>query len=272
MNRFASNMTSSMALNNDQLFKVAPSIFATQPWDRMSDKYAFVPTIDVIERLRKEGFLPFRAFQSRTRIEGKQNFTKHVIRLRHVDTKPMVGGLFPEVLLLNSHDGGCAYQLHAGLFRLVCSNGMVVADSTFERLSIRHSGDCWMEAVEGAMAISQEVPRIQEQVGQFQAIDLTPDEQGVFAEAALQLRYPDKAPITAQDLLAPRRYEDNKGDLFTTLNRVQESLTKGGVRGRSLGQLRRRTTTRPIKGIDQDMKLNKALWSLTERMAELKSA
>jgi hypothetical protein len=261
-------------LDNSQLRIMAPSIFATEPYQAMSDKYAFVPTFQILEKLRKEGFYPYQARESRTRIADKRGFTKHMLRLRHVNHAlcQQVGDLIPEVVLVNSHDGGCAYQLHAGLFRLVCSNGMTVADSTFEKLSVRHSGDCWIEAVEGVLSIARAMPQIIEKVEDFQAIELSPDERGVFAEAALQLRYPEKAPITAAQLLRPRRYEDNRKDLFATMNVVQEHLIKGGIRGRSLGQTPRRTTTRTVKGIDQDVKLNKALWSLTERMAELKTA
>ncbi|HWO33287.1 MAG TPA: DUF932 domain-containing protein, partial [Candidatus Acidoferrum sp.] len=39
-----------------------------------------------------------------------------------------------------SHDKSSAYQLHCGQFPLVCTNGMVVSDGTFQRISIKHSG------------------------------------------------------------------------------------------------------------------------------------
>lgn len=276
MTRFASSMTGNSPLDNSQLMKFAPSIFAAEPYHKMSAKYGFVPTIEVIERLRKEGFLPFKAMEARTRIDDKRGFLKHLIRLRHVDTQAMVGGLFPEIVLVNSHDGASAYQMHAGIFRLVCSNGMIVADSTFEKLSIRHSGTVWEEAINNAMTIGQELPRIEDQVQQFSSIELTKSEQGVFAAAALELRWPknednkETAPITVEQLLRPRRYEDNKNDLFTTMNRCQESLIKGGIKGK--GATNRRMTTRAVTGVDGDIRLNKAIWSLTERMAKLKAA
>jgi len=267
-----SRSTGTTPLDNAMLMRMAPSIFALEPYHKMSDKYGFVPTIDVIEAMRSEGYQPFRAFEARTRIDDKHGYVKHLIRLRHADAAPMKGDLFPEIILVNSHDGASAYQMHAGLFRLVCSNGMIVADSTFEKVSIRHSGSVLEEAMRAAFAIGGEVPRIQDQVEQFQAITLTPNEQGIFAEAALSLRYPEAPPINPVQLLNSRRYEDKDLSLFTTLNKVQENIVKGGIHGQSQGRTRRRMTTRAITGVDQDVKLNKALWLMAERMAELKQA
>ncbi len=77
------------ALSDAELMARAPSIFATQPYEKMSQRYTFIPTVAVIDRMRSEGFQPFQVMQSRTRIPGKQEFTKHLIRFR--DTRN--GGL-----------------------------------------------------------------------------------------------------------------------------------------------------------------------------------
>jgi Domain of unknown function (DUF932) len=67
-------------------------------------------------------------------------------------------------------------------------------------------------------------------------------------------------------LLDPRRLGDGAKDLWTTLNTVQENLIRGGQRDYS----RRRPDgrwmpeSRGIKGIDEDLKLNKALWQMAE--------
>jgi hypothetical protein len=119
--------------------RVAPSIFAAQAYSGMSARYAFIPTITVVEKMRSEGFLPVAAMQSRTRIEGKQDFTKHLIRFRDVRNgdAPAIrtlGEVYPELVLTNSHDGASAYKLDAGLFRLVCTNGMVVSDGTVSQI------------------------------------------------------------------------------------------------------------------------------------------
>ncbi|MFP3531730.1 DUF932 domain-containing protein, partial [Burkholderia sp. SIMBA_013] len=99
------------------------------------------------------------------------------------------------------------------------------------------------------------------------------DEQHAFARSALALRYDPTdaeapAPIAESQLLAPRRFEDRRDDLWTVFNRVQENLTKGGLHGRS--RTGRAMSTRPITGIDQDVKLNRALWMLADAMRQMK--
>src|SRR4051812_18563680 len=120
---------SRVPLTNEQLFSVAPSIFADHAHESRSARYAHVPTFQVMEALKDNGFLPMLATQSKVRDNstGRQDFTKHMIRFRHADHALAVGDVFPEVVLVNSHDGTSSYQLNSGLYRLVCGNGMVVS-------------------------------------------------------------------------------------------------------------------------------------------------
>jgi hypothetical protein len=257
-----------------------------------SDRYTYIPTSEIIAAMMKEGFQVFKASQSRSRIEGKSEFTKHMLRFRHADAlaELKVGDSIPEVVLVNSHDGTSAYKLSAGIFRLVCSNGLMVADSTVASLAVHHKGNIVQQVLEGSFQIVNGSTKAIEKVETWRELALTAGEQNAFAEAARELRFADsegtiKTPITAAQLLAPRRNEDRndnwrmpKPDLYTTMNVVQENVIRGGLSGVQIGQdergraTRRRVTTRTVTGIDQDVKLNRALWTLAERMAELKAA
>ena len=129
------------ALDHDTLRRLAPSIFAASPWGRMSDRYKMVPTIEVVAMLAERGFRPVRAQQSRSRIEGKGDFTRHLIRFRHDDYLDQAAGAeLPELVLTNSHDGTSAYRFLSGIFRLVCSNGLTVQSADFGSIAVRHSG------------------------------------------------------------------------------------------------------------------------------------
>jgi len=256
-------------LSDAQIMRVAPSIFATDAHHSRSDRYAFVPTVDVLQGLRKEGFQPFMVGQSRTRIADKREFTKHMIRLRHASQ--INAGEANEIILINSHDGTSSYQMLAGMFRFVCMNGLVCGD-TFNDIRIRHKGNIVDDVIEGAFTVVDGFKAIADRRDQMTGVKLLGSEQTAFAEAALTLKYDDEtpAPITARDILRPRRWEDNEQDLWSTFNRVQENMIKGGIRGRNANG--RRTSTREVNGIDQNVKINRALWTLAERMAELKAA
>ncbi|MEN6565871.1 MAG: DUF932 domain-containing protein [Veillonellales bacterium] len=255
-------------LTNDQLIRVAPSIFAAEKHTSRSDRYTYIPTIDVLNGLRKEGFQPFMAVQSRSRIPGKSDFTKHMLRLRRPGEIQLPETF--EVILINSHDGTSSYQMLCGVFRFVCQNGMVVGD-TIEDVRVPHRGNITDNVIDAAYTIMDSVEPIQQSMERFKGVPLALPEAAVFAESALSLKYDeDSAPITAGQLLKPRRVVDQDNSLWATFNRVQENLLKGGLRG--LTTTGKRTTTREVTSIDNNVKLNKALWTLTEKMASLKGA
>lgn len=256
-------------LTNDQLYRAAKSIFAEGKHDSRSDRYLYIPTIQVLDGLRKEGFQPFMAAQSRSRIPGKSEFTKHMIRLRQVNQIQSAEAF--EIILLNSHDGTSSYQMLAGMFRFVCQNGMVTGD-VIQDLRIPHRGNITDNVIDAAFQIVDDFDAVQESVETMKSTRLSLPEAERFAEAALAYKYEseDKTPITPMQLLGARRQEDhNKNDLWTTFNRIQENLMKGGQPG--VTSTGRRMKTRAVTSLDNDVKLNKALWKLSERMAELKS-
>lgn len=282
--RFASNFTN--ALTIDSLRSIVPSAFATAPHESRSSRYTYIRTSEVIAGLMDEGFQPSKAAQGGSRIAGKADFTKHMIRFRHADSANVVGGNVPEVVLINSHDGTSAYKLLSGIFRIVCTNGLVVCDLNMGELSVPHKGNIVNQVIEGSFQIINDSRKALGTIEAWRSLQLSAGEQNAFAEAAHTLRFADAegvadTPITAAQLLTPRRSEDRADggtswsrpapDLYRTLNVVQENAIKGGLTAtRRDGRNTRRVTTREVRGIDQDVRLNRALWQLAEKMAELK--
>lgn len=254
-------------LSNDQMFRIAPSIFANEAHESRSARYTYIPTIQVLDGLKKEGFEPFMVAQSKSRIEGKSDFTKHMIRLRHRNSLNFEE--VNEIILVNSHDGTSSYQMMAGCFRFVCTNGMVCGD-VVEDIRVKHRGDIVHDVIEAAYTIVEDFEEVSASIETMKQIDLRPAEAEIFARAALSLKYDeDKAPIAASKLLTAHRYEDaNAPSVWNNFNVIQENLIRGGQSGRSTSG--RRQTTRPVQSIDNNVKLNKALWILADEMAKLK--
>jgi len=266
------------ALTEDELRKVAPSIFATTAHERTSDRFAPIPTWEILQGLIKEGFHPVGAKQSTSRDETRRDFTKHLIRLRRLDNTEayQVGDTVAEMLLKNANDGTSAYDLMAGLFRIRCLNSLVTQTGTIDTVKVRHSGDVHTKVIEGTYRVLGEAQKALAAPQDWSKLQLGTDERQALAEAAHVLRFDDNPgqaeAIEPRQLLVPRRYDDRNNDLWTTFNVVQENVIRGGIHGVALdaNNRRRRVTTRAINGIDQDVKLNKALWILGERMAQLK--
>ena len=261
-----SEFRSSYPLSNGQIAHHAPSVMASEAHHSRGDKYAFIPTIQVIDSLREEGFEPYEIRQTKVRNADKREHTKHMVRMRHVNAITSQEEV-PEIILLNSHDGTSSYQLMGGVFRFVCSNGLIAGD-IFQNVRIRHSGNVVGDVIEGATRVLHESTEIFDRIGVYKGIELTQQEGMALATAALQLRWGDESPVKALDVLTPHRYADRKPDLWTTFNRIQENLLKGGVAGKSTTG--RRTTTRAVGGVNENVKLNKALWTLADTMATLK--
>lgn len=267
------------ALTEDELRSLAPSIFATEAHESRSDRFQPIPTIEVLRGLMAEGFMPVGAKQARTRDETKADFTKHLIRLRRLDDdhKYSVGDTVCEILLKNANDGTSAYDLMAGLFRVRCLNSLVTQTATLDSVKVRHSGDVGAKVIEGTYRVMKEAEKALVAPADWSTLNLNTDERHAFAEAAHVLRFGDASgetstPVKPEQLLVPRRRDDTATDLWTTLNVTQENVLRGGIHAvsRDAYGRRRRSRTRAVNGIDQDIKLNKALWVLSEKMAELK--
>jgi len=256
-------------LSDDQIRTVAPSIFAETPHESRSQRYSYIPTAAVLAELRKEGFQPFMVCQTRVRHEDRRDYTKHMLRLRHASQ--IYGTEANEIILLNSHDGTSSYQMLAGMFRFVCQNGLVCGD-TFADVRVPHKGNVTDHVIEGAYEVLDGFERVQHSRDTMQAITLDDGEAEVFARSALTLKYDDSGkavPITESQILRPRRFDDNGSDLWSVFNRVQENLVKGGLTSRTANGRQRQT--RPVQGIDQNVRLNRALWLLAEGLRQLKA-
>jgi hypothetical protein len=253
-------------LTNDDLRRIVPSAFATTPYDAMSKSYRFIPTSEVLDMMTGLGFSVVKASQSRTRIPGKKDFTRHMLRLRHSSFMGESGEV-PEVVLLNSHDRSSAYKLYTGIMRFVCENGMIVQAADFGSFSIRHSGsrDLYAQITEATNRIMDNVPTIMGRIADWREIILPRPVQSDFAERAMDLKpNPSVKPVS---LLTARRVEDYtqpdaSRDLWTTLNVIQENLIRGGVSGQN--ERGRKIKTRPVKAVAADVAINRKLWELAE--------
>lgn len=284
--RFAHGSTFAQAktepLTDDQIRQVAPSVFADEAHDSRSARYAYIATAELLRDLRREGFEVFSARQAVTRDEDRKGHAKHLLRLRHAsqigNLVARVGDSVPEILLLNSHDGSSSYQMMGGVYRFVCANGMVVPDGACQSVKVPHTGKIQDKVIAGAFEVLDGLTRVIDHRDSMRAITLAEPEQKAFAHAAALLRFDpsegEALPVTPDQVNRARRMDDRAPDLWSTFNRVQENVIKGGLRGQSVDANGRRQVraVRAVTGIDQDVKLNRALWTLAEEMRRLKSA
>lgn len=277
------NFRTLQALSDDELRKIAPSIFAEGPEPGVSNRYGFIPTSEVVAAMRKEGLVPTYATQCKVRDDTNEQFTKHMLRFSRESDLAKIQGIprvvdgnahhffkqapeIAQVTLVNSHDRSSTYQLDAALYRLACSNGLMVAGASFESIHVRHGKNVVDEVIEGTYRIAEEMPRVFEHVDEMKNVALAPRGQLAFAEMAAAIRWGGEPPIDPARLLSYRRPEDENRDLWTTYNVVQENLMRGGIRGHATTG--RRLTTRAIGSVNEDVRLNRALWIAADAMRD----
>ncbi|MBF2717702.1 DUF932 domain-containing protein [Agrobacterium vitis] len=259
------------ALDNEALYRHVPSIFAREAHDSRSERYVYVPTIEIVEGLRREGWFPFFAVQAVPRNDDRHGHAKHMLRLRRDGGigKPEAA----EVVIVNSHDGTSAFQLFSGMIRFVCTNSMI-AGECFEEVRVPHKGNIQHDIIEGVYTVAEDFPRLIDATETMKETQLSQDERRVLAEASLVARYgEEESPLRPEQIIEPRRREDAGSSLWRTFNTLQEHLTKGGLHGsrRNAEGRIRRSQTRAINGIEQNVTLNRALWTLAEGMQRIKA-
>src|SRR5258706_1772739 len=202
------------ALDEPTMRAQAPSIYALGPMAGVSDRYNFVPTARIVDGLREQNWMPVEVEEQRIRKEARRGFQKHMLRFRRAEQMATLDEWNVELVLLNSHDRGCAYQLHAGIYRRICSNGLGVSEGRFESIRFRHSKLETDEVVRASFRLLEFIPKVGEQVNRFRSRHLEVVEALDLACHAMLLRYPSlaEAPLDAETLLKARRTEDEETD------------------------------------------------------------
>lgn len=260
---------SKLPLTIEQLQEQAPVLFTEEPHFQTSDKYHFVSSIEVINEIKSQNWHPVSVQISSVKDEDKEGYQRHVVRFRHFDDLLSPKENAVELLLFNSHDRSTAFSISAGIFRFVCSNGLVIADSVFESYKIKHIGDRENDIHTAIDKITSFKPQLEYKINTLESIKLSTGEKEAFAKSSLELRFPKHLKVDYKDLLVPHRDEDDKDDLYTTLNVIQENLLSGNVSGVNK-ETGRRFTSREITSIGKDKDINQGLWDIAERIASIK--
>lgn len=251
-------------IDKSEIKNRANSIFTTTGSPSTSDKYAHISTEKIIDDMELLGWKVVDAKQVRAR--KSVGFQKHLVIFRNPEI--VIDGadgdtVFPQILLTNSHDGKNAFTFTAGLFRMICENGLVVCNQEFENLKIRHYGYDFEELEKTINAMVEKLPLTVESMNRFKATVLNSNQMLDFARRALNSRFTESElehiTIDLNDLLTPSREEDKGNDMWSVFNTVQEKLTHGLF---NYGYGSKNRKARKIKNFNKDMELNNKLYQL----------
>lgn len=224
---------------------------------RTTPKYAFLDTRQVILDMADLGYQVRQAHKT-------SPFGRHEVHFESIDQGPMtVGSETARVIFSNSYDGTFKAQVSTGIFRMVCSNGLVVPSGSLgQAYKFLHVGDYVTDLLQSVKESASQALRVFEKLETYKTF--TDFEDIAFAEKAIEIR--GGAIITPEQALIARRPEDNGQDLWSVFNRVQENLIRGGLAAKTAGG--KSTKTRALTNINSSNKVNQALWTLMEETIE----
>ena len=258
-------------LSRVELNEICPVIFAEKASNEVSKHYTHIPTSKVINDMELLGWKVVDAKSVKARKKSTQGFQKHLVVFRNPDV--VINGknddtVFPQVLLTNSHDGKNAFTFTAGLFRMVCENGLVIADTQFEAVKMRHMGYTFEDLQVKIKEMVEKLPLTVESMNKMKSTELGQKQAVEFAKKALNTRFTKdeikRVKIDLNELLIPVRNEDAGSDLWSIFNVVQEKIIEGDFEYMAGGKLRK---ARQIKNFKQDQKINKDLFDLALEFA-----
>jgi hypothetical protein len=258
------NLRNSDFLSKEEIKSKAPSIFTSTAAQGVSEKYTHIPTSNVIEDMDLLGWKVVDAKEVKAR-KGI-GFQKHLLVFRNEDV--VINGadgdtVFPQILLTNSHDGKNSFTFTAGLFRIICENGLVVSTEQFEDVKMRHMGYTFEELQEQIKGMVERLPLTVESMNKMKQIEMSQDAAIEFARKAVATRFNENEieniSVDINTLLAPTRKEDKGNDLWSVFNVVQEKILDGDFNYTFGVKVRK---ARKIKNFSQDLKINKELFNL----------
>jgi len=253
-------------LSKKQINDVAPSVFTNHPSSEVTEKYTFIPTEKVIDDMEMLGWKPVDAKEVNARTKATKGFQKHLLVFRNNDV--IINGedgdtVYPQILLTNSHDGKNSFQFTAGLFRMICENGLVIADTEFEDVKMRHMGYTFEDLQSMIKEMVEKLPLTVESMNKMKNIELEEERVLDLAKSLLDIRVEGTDntydPSAIEEVLEVQRKKDEGMGLWEVFNRVQENIIEGNFHYKTKsGKVRQ---ARIIKNFKQDLQLNREMFS-----------
>jgi hypothetical protein len=240
---------------------LVPAVYNRVPAPVRSDRYNLVSTSDIMGILQENNWLPQMVSQPRIQQRNlhRKEFAKHMVTFKNEDL-PTINGAFPQIVIINSHDGSTLFKMMAGLFRMICSNGLIVSENEFGAIATRHSSLAPELISNGIKEIMDVVPQITARSEEMNTLVLSRIDQLNLSSNVIEQIWTDSKvrPFDPEQLIEVRRYEDKAPTLWNTYNTIQENLMKGGLIGTTSSNKKRKM--KGITNIDKSVKLNQILW------------
>ena len=269
---FSRNADNSV-LSTERIKSLAPAVYSDTRAASLTDRYVSLHTSDVLPVMADYGYFPTQAAQKRSRTASPQHAAHMMAFSRTVDIIE-AGDIRPEIILYNSHDGTGSVKLFAGVFRFICSNGIVAGDGFQSRIYHSKALTGFEEMLRNTVAT---LPSLMGRIDRMRGVSLSTGDVHDMAIAGVATRWADytgqtrgayAVAQTVKDVMNVRRNGDEGYDAWTVFNRIQEGVVRGNALIRSItekqpeGVMRK---ARPVNSIKEAVRINTALWNIADQ-------
>jgi hypothetical protein len=260
------DLTKTDFMTKEQMREAAPAVFTMTPSNEVSKHYTHIPTTKVIDDMELLGWGVVDVKEVKARKAKTRGVQKHMVVFRNPDV--VINGedgdtVFPQILLTNSHDGKNAFTFTAGLFRMICENGLVISTTQFEDVKMRHMGYTFEDLQVNIREMVGRLPLTVESMNKMKQVEMEEKSILEFAKKALTTRFNElqmkRIKVDLKELVNPTRKEDVGNDVWSVFNVVQEKIIHGDFEYISGTKVRK---ARKVKNFKQDQKINKELFDL----------
>ena len=260
------DLTKTEFMTKEQMQEAAPAVFTMTPSSEVSKHYTHIPTSKVIDDMELLGWSVVDVKEVKARKAKTRGVQKHMVVFRNPDV--VINGddgdtVFPQILLTNSHDGKNAFTFTAGLFRMICENGLVISTTQFEDVKMRHMGYTFEDLQTNIREMVARLPLTVESMNKMKQVEMEEKSILEFAKKALTTRFNElqmkRIKVDLKELVNPTRKEDMGNDVWSVFNVVQEKIIHGDFEYIAGSKVRK---ARKVKNFKQDQKINKELFDL----------
>lgn len=248
--------------------------------------YSFISTAEILQAFEAQGWTPANIHIAKTRVEARQGFQKHIVRLNHPDFTSIAGlsnnnASRPQLCLLNSHDGSAALRLFYGVLRIACLNG-IIAGSVLKSFRVVHSGNVTGNLSTGIEYMTSNISELTKVVTALSQARFSLSAECELVHGLVDARLANVRNVVNVNYNSATRVlraQDTGSDAYTVFNRIQESLVRGGIeytynkeiKDKATGQVidikQVTTKTRRLSSVSSQLALNQKAFDLAVKLA-----
>ena len=246
--------------------RIAPALFAKSAHPKMTQRYSFTDTYDILLHMHNRGFKV-------SSVQGGETLYKKVmVRLR--PTALVNTDYAPELVLLDSHDGSSRLKMFLGFIRFVCMNGCIAGDMLYARSFVHLAPDLMEQVMLELDDVGEHIDTLIQRIDRMKQHETTLAERIVLADVAVKQRFGDDRSGSfvadmRQRMLQIRRNADNDNSLYCVMNVIQENILRGGMTYQSNHTVRRMSS---IRNVDRSVHINQALWQQADELITRRAA